>query len=49
MTMTEHSTKQKDLGQQRSRAVRTAWVLAGFALAIFAAFILSAVVGRVPG
>ena len=34
-----------DLGKQRSRALRTAWVLAAVALVIFVAFVLSGVLG----
>ena len=34
-----------DLKSQRSRAVKTAWVLAAVALAIFIAFVLSGVLG----
>jgi len=36
---------QHDFGEQRSRAVRTAWVLAVIAALIFISFILSGVLG----
>jgi phosphate/sulfate permease len=37
---------QRNIQQQRSRAVVTAWILAAVTAAIFAAFVLSAVLGR---
>ena len=37
--------QQEELRQRRSRAVRTAWVLALVAALIFVAFILSGVLG----
>jgi hypothetical protein len=37
---------QTQLRQQRSRAVTTAWILAGIAAAIFSAFILSGVLAH---
>jgi hypothetical protein len=37
---------QRNIQQQRSRAVVTAWILAALAAAIFAAFVLSGVLGR---
>ena len=36
----------KSIERQRAQAVRTAWVLGFIALAIFATFIGSAVIGR---
>jgi hypothetical protein len=36
----------QDLKQQRAQAVRTAWVLGIIAMAIFAIFIGSAIIGR---
>lgn len=36
----------QDLKRQRSQAVRTAWVLGIIAMAIFAIFIGSAIIGR---
>ena len=39
-------TEGPDVEQQRSRAVVTAWILAGLAVAIFVAFVLSGVLGR---
>lgn len=38
--------KQRNLSRQRSNAVRTAWALAAIALIIFAAFVLSGVLGQ---
>jgi hypothetical protein len=35
-----------EIQQRRSRAVITAWILGGIAVAIFAAFILSGVLGQ---
>ena len=37
------AAKPTDIQQRRSRAVRTAWILAAIAALIFAAFILSGV------
>lgn len=45
MTMNEPLNPQ-ELGRQRKQAVKTAWVLGIIALAIFATFIASAVIGR---
>jgi hypothetical protein len=39
-------TDQRDVSQQRSRAVKTAWLLALIAGSIFVAFILSGVFGE---
>jgi len=36
---------QRDIQEQRSRAVKTAWVLAAIAALIFISFILSGVLG----
>jgi len=36
-------TEQGDIRQQRSRAVKTAWLLAAIAVLIFIAFVLSGV------
>jgi hypothetical protein len=36
----------RELRQKRTRAVRTAWVLGFIAMAIFATFVGSAVIGR---
>jgi len=38
----------RDLRRQRSNAVRTAWALAVVVLLIFAAFVLSGVLGQAP-
>lgn len=35
-----------DLQEQRRRAVKTAWVLAAVAIAVFSAFVLSGVLGN---
>lgn len=37
---------ERNIGQQRSRAVVTAWILAAVAAAIFTAFVLSGVLGE---
>lgn len=42
-------TEQRDVRRQRSQAVRTAWLLAAFAVLVFVAFILSGVLGRGAG
>lgn len=48
--MTKHpEQQQRDLRQQRTNAVRTAWVLAIVAILIFAAFVLSGLFGETPG
>ena len=43
--MTAPGNEDRDLKRQRSNAVKTAWVLAVIAVAIFAAFVLSGVLG----
>jgi len=48
MTGQAPKPEQRDLQRQRSRAVRTAWALAAIALLIFAAFIISGVLGESP-
>ncbi|HKJ15923.1 MAG TPA: hypothetical protein VJ984_01060 [Xanthomonadales bacterium] len=40
--------EQREIRSRRTRAVRTAWILAVVALAIFVAFILSGVLGEPP-
>jgi hypothetical protein len=49
--MNEHSQELQDrkLSRQRVNAVRTAWALAAVAILIFAAFVLSGVLGEAPG
>lgn len=49
MTGQSKEQEQRDLRRRRSNAVRTAWVLAVIALIIFAAFVLSGVLGQGPG
>lgn len=44
--MTGKHDEDQDLRRQRSNAVRTAWVLAAIAAAIFVAFVLSGVLGQ---
>jgi len=39
-------TQSTELKRKRAQAVRTAWVLGFIAVAIFATFIISAVIGR---
>ena len=41
--MTLPPTDQADLAQRRKRAVRTAWIVAGIAIAVYVLFILSGV------
>lgn len=48
MTEPSRDKEQRDIGRQRSNAVRTAWVLAVIVLVIFAAFVLSGVIGTAP-
>ena len=47
--MTVNPDEERDLRRQRSNAVRTAWVLAAIAAAIFVAFVLSGVLGQPAG
>lgn len=48
MTGQAKEPQERDLRKQRSNAVRTAWALAAIALIIFAAFVLSGVLGQAP-
>ena len=44
--MMNNNHQQEDLRHRRAQAVRTAWILGLIALAIFATFIGSAILGR---
>jgi hypothetical protein len=44
--MVKHEHQSDEIQQKRARAVKTAWVLGIIAMAIFATFIGSAVIGR---
>ena len=44
--MMDRNNQSNEWRQKRSQAVKTAWVLAIIAIAIFTAFIVSAVIGR---
>ena len=44
--MPDISMQPDDLNRRRARALRTAWLLAALAASIFAAFVLTGVVGR---
>jgi hypothetical protein len=48
-TVAEDMAEQHDIRQQRSQAVKTAWILGIVAGLIFLAFILSGVLGAWPG